>query len=129
VEICLWGWYWWSSCNGGITFRFSKKFTNLLLNQEIHTCVIHRCALASGTLPTSLKIVLDSTIKLSIPSNLEACTPACFKEHGVNSTHEVLFHPSVRWLSKRNCSKLRSCDNYGNQKSKKSTFFCFCQRL
>ena len=56
MEICLWDWYWWSSCNGGITFRFSKKFPNLLLNQEIHSCVIHRCALASGTLPTFWKL-------------------------------------------------------------------------
>jgi len=43
---------------------FQKKFTNLLLKHKVHTCIIHRCALACRTLSTPLKNVMDSTIKL-----------------------------------------------------------------
>jgi len=76
--------------------------------KDTHLCHTQMCA-CQRNFTYFLKIVLDSTTISSIPSNLEACTPACFKEHCVNSTHGVLFHPSARWLSKRKCSKLRLC--------------------
>jgi len=58
------------SCSG-----FQQMFKNALLKQKVHTCIIHRCVPAWRTLPTPLKNVLDSTMKLSITSNMEALTP------------------------------------------------------
>ena len=57
-----------------------KKVQELAPEAKGIHCVIHRCALASRTLPAPLKNVMDSTIKiLSITWNLEALPAACLK--------------------------------------------------
>jgi len=44
VEICLWGFYWWRSCNDGITFRLSKKVQELALKAKgKHLCPSQMC--------------------------------------------------------------------------------------
>jgi len=76
VEICLWGLYWWSSCNDGIMFRHSKKVHKRAPKAKGALCHSQICIWSQNS-PTLLKNVLDSTSKLAITSNLEASTPAC----------------------------------------------------
>jgi len=71
----------------------------------VNTCVIHRCALTSRTLPTPLKNWLDSTIKTIDYIKSGSLNTCLFKElyKDMKSVHEVLLvHTSVRPLAKRN---------------------------
>ena len=92
--------YWQSSCNDGITFRFSeKKFKNLFLKEMDNTCVVHRCALPSRTSPTLLKNGLDSTIKIIDYIKSGSLHSCLFKElyKDMKLAHEaLLLHTSVR---------------------------------
>ena len=68
-------------------------------------CMIHRYALASRTLPTSLMEVLESVIKIVNYMKTQALNTRLFKElcKDMNADHEVLlFYTAVRWLSKGN---------------------------
>lgn len=68
-------------------------------------CMIHRYALASRTLPTSLMEVLESVIKIVNYIKTQALNTRLFKElcKDMNADHEVLlFYTAVRWLSKGN---------------------------
>jgi len=64
-------------------------------------------------LPAPPKNVLDSTIQITNYSKSGSFNTCLFKElcKDMKSTHEVLFHMSVRWLSKGNvlnCISIRS---------------------
>ena len=68
-------------------------------------CMIHRYALACKTLPSSLKNVLSSVVKIVNFVKKSATTSRLFKqlcrEMNLNSDHETfLFYTAVRWLSK-----------------------------
>ena len=110
MEIYLWGWYWWNSCNGGITFWLSKKVHELASKAKGTHCVIHRCALARRTVPTPLKNVLDSTIKLSITSNLQALTPACLKNFAWIQHTEFFYSTRLYAGYRKEMFHLRLCD-------------------
>ena len=65
--------------------------------------MIHRYALACKTLPSALKNVLSSVVKIFNFVKNCATTSCLFKQLGrkLNSDHEtLLFYPAVRWLSK-----------------------------
>ena len=68
-------------------------------------CIIHREALASRTLPTELRDVLDVAIKVVNFIKAGALNSRLFKLlcKDMESEHEaLLFHTNVRWLSKGN---------------------------
>jgi len=104
VEIDLWNLYSWSACNDRIIFRLSKKVPELAPEAKGTHCVIRRCALAGRTSPTTLKIVLDSTI--NIANYIKSGNPnTCLFEELSNMflIHKVLlFHMLVPWLLKGN---------------------------
>ncbi|CAI6372378.1 unnamed protein product [Macrosiphum euphorbiae] len=66
-------------------------------------CLIHRQALASKNMPKSLKLVLDSAVKIvnlikARPLNSRLFTVLC---NEMGSTHKsLLLHTEVRWLSR-----------------------------
>jgi len=103
VEICLCLTellQWWNHVQ-----VFRKMFKNLLQKQKVSTCVIHRCALPSRTLPTPLKNLLDSTIQITDCIKSRSLNTCLFKElcKDMNSADDLLlFHTSVRSLSKGN---------------------------
>ncbi|KAL4104409.1 hypothetical protein QTP88_019710 [Uroleucon formosanum] len=103
----------WSKCVGfcsdgarAMTGRLSgvatriKKFAPLC--KTMH-CMIHRQALASKNMPKSLKLVLDSAVKIvnlikARPLNSRLFTVLC---NEMGSTHKsLLLHTEVRWLSR-----------------------------
>ena len=66
-------------------------------------CIIHREALASRTMSLPLKQTLDSAIKVINYINASALNTRLFKKlsHDMGAEYEsLLFHTSVRWLSK-----------------------------
>ena len=66
-------------------------------------CMIHRYVLACNTLPSSLKNVLSSVVKIVNFVKKSATTYRLFKQlcREMNSDHEtLLFYTAVRWLSK-----------------------------
>ncbi|XP_076806902.1 zinc finger BED domain-containing protein 5-like [Clavelina lepadiformis] len=68
-------------------------------------CMIHRYALACKTLPSYLKNVLDSVVKMVNFIKKSPTTSRLFKQlcKEMNSDHEtLLFYTAVRWLSKGN---------------------------
>ncbi|XP_068240097.1 zinc finger BED domain-containing protein 5-like [Palaemon carinicauda] len=68
-------------------------------------CMIHRYALASKTLPSSLQEVLESVIKIVNYIKTKALNTCLFRElcKDMNADHEVLlFYTAVCWLSKGN---------------------------
>ena len=84
---------------------FVKKAKELAPEAEGTHCFIPRYALASKTLPTELKNVLDLVVKIANFIKAGSLNTHQFKElcKDMNATLEtLLFHTSVRWLSKRN---------------------------
>ena len=67
--------------------------------------MIHRYALASKTLPDTLKQVLDSVIKIFYFVKGSALQSRLFRHfcHEMGADHEsLIYHTQVRWLSKGN---------------------------
>ena len=67
--------------------------------------MIHLYAVASKTLPASLRVVLESVIKIVNYVKTQALNTCLFKElcKDMNADHEVLlFYTAVHWLSKGN---------------------------
>ncbi|KAL4083682.1 hypothetical protein QTP88_028998 [Uroleucon formosanum] len=83
----------------GVATRIKKVAP---LCKTIH-CTIHRQALASKNMPKSLKLVLDSAVKIvnlikARPLNSRLFTVLC---NEMGSTHKsLLLHTEVRWLSR-----------------------------
>ena len=68
-------------------------------------CIIHREALASRTMPPSLKQTLDYAIKVVNYIKSSALNARLFEKlcHDLGAEYEsLLFHTSVRWLSRGN---------------------------
>ncbi|KAL4082946.1 hypothetical protein QTP88_029444 [Uroleucon formosanum] len=103
----------WSKCVGfcsdgarAMTGRLSGVATRIKkvasLCKTMH-CMIHRQALASKNMPKSLKLVLDSAVKIvnlikARPLNSRLFTVLC---NEMGSTHKsLLLHIEVRWLSR-----------------------------
>ncbi|XP_025197550.1 zinc finger BED domain-containing protein 5-like [Melanaphis sacchari] len=103
----------WSKCVGfcsdgarAMTGRLSGVATRIKkvapLCKTMH-CMIHRQALASKNMPKSLKLVLDSAVKIvnlikARPLNSRLFTVLC---NEMGSTHKsLLLHTEVRWLSR-----------------------------
>ncbi|KAL4153303.1 hypothetical protein QTP88_001154 [Uroleucon formosanum] len=103
----------WSKCVGfcsdgarAMTGRLSGVATRIKkvapLCKTMH-CTIHRQALASKNMPKSLKLVLDSAVKIvnlikARPHNSRLFTVLC---NEMGSTHKsLLLHTEVRWLSR-----------------------------
>ena len=89
----------------GSNSGFRKKIKDLAPQAKGTHCVIHRYALASKTLPTSLQNVLNSVIKIVYRIKSGSLNTRLFKQlcKDMSSSHEVLlFYTSVRWLSKGN---------------------------
>lgn len=71
-------------------------------------CMIHRQALASKTLPTELKLVFDTTVKMVNFVKSSALNTRLFRLlcSDLDSVHEILlYHTEVRWLSRGNVVK------------------------
>ena len=89
-----------------VQIQASKKMIRDLASQANNThCVIHRYALASKALSTSLQDVLNSVIKIVNCIKSGSLNTRLFKQlcKDMSSSHEVLlFYTSVRWLSKGN---------------------------
>ena len=71
-------------------------------------CMIHRQALAAKTLPTELKEVLDTTVKMVNFIKSSALNTRLFRLlcSDLDSGHEtLLYHTEVRWLSRGNVVK------------------------
>ena len=67
--------------------------------------LIHREALASKTLPAALKVTLETVIRIVNRIKGEALNTRLFRKlcQDMDSAHQdLLFHTSVRWLSKGN---------------------------
>ena len=82
-----------------------KKIKDLAPQAKGTHCVIHRYALASKTLPTSLQDVLNSVIKIVNCIESGSLNTCLFKQlcKDMSSSHGVLlFYMSVCWLSKGN---------------------------
>ena len=82
-----------------------KKVKKLVLEAKGAHCFIHRYALASKTLPSTLQKVLDLGKVIVNCIKAGSLNTRHFKElcKDKNSTHETLFfHTAVRWLSKGN---------------------------
>ena len=89
----------------GAQSGFQKKVKELAPHATGTHCLIHRYALACKTLPPCLQNVLDSVIKIVNYIKSGSLNTRLFKQLYVdmNSAHEtLLFHTSVRWLSKGN---------------------------
>ena len=96
-------------CMGGTPAMLGSKFGFQMKVKEksplvkgVH-CMIHRYALAYKTLPSSLKNVLSSVVKLVNFLKKSATTSRLFKQfcREMNSDHETLFfYTAVRWLLK-----------------------------
>ena len=84
---------------------FTKKVKKLAPEAKGTHCFIHRYAFASKTLPTALKNILDSVVKIVNFIKADSLNTHQFKElcKDMNAMHEVLLFPTaVRWLSKGN---------------------------
>ena len=82
---------------------FQSRVKKLAPQENGINCIIHRYALASKTLPTSLQEVLESVIKMVNYVKTQALNTRLFKElcKEMNADYEVLiFYTAVRWLSK-----------------------------
>nr|XP_047142506.1 SCAN domain-containing protein 3-like [Hydra vulgaris] len=95
-------------CKSGLQTRVKEIAPNVV---GVH-CFIHRQALATKTLPGSLKTVFNQLVKLvnyikSSALNTRLFTKFC---SDLNAEHnKLLFYTSVRWLSAGNFSKDFSC--------------------
>ena len=84
---------------------YTKKVKKLAPEAKDTHCFIHRYALASKTLPTALKNILDLVVKIVNFIKAGSINTRQFKElcKDMNVMHEILlFHTAVRWLSKGN---------------------------
>ena len=84
---------------------FVKKVKELAPEAKGTHYFIHRYAPTSKTLPTELKNVLDSVVKIVNFIKAGSLKTCQLKElcKDMNATHEtLLFHTAVRWLSKGN---------------------------
>ena len=89
---------------------FVKKVKELAPEAKSTHCFIHRYALASKTLPTALKNVLDLVAKIVNFIKAGSLNTRQFKEFckDMNAMHETLhFHTVVRLVFKRQRSKPR----------------------
>ena len=120
VEICLWGLYWWSSCNYGITFRHSKKVQELSPKPKGALCHSEYMYLLAKLTNSSEKCSGFHFKFGSYTSNMEALTPAClnnspktcFRHTKFYSTHlydgcwkETFQTTFVRWRTKQSYSQ------------------------
>ena len=98
-----------SICTDGAPAMMGVKsgFTSLVKKKAPHVisthCVLHRYALASKTLPPTLKIVMDKIIQTVNFIRARALNHRLFKAfcEEMGSEHSVLLlHTEVRWLSR-----------------------------
>ena len=84
---------------------FVKKVKELASEAKITHCSIQRYALASKTLPTALKNVLDLVLKIVNFIKAGSLNTRQFKEFSkeMNAMHKpLLFHTAVHWFSRGN---------------------------
>ena len=84
---------------------FAKKVKELVPEAKGTHCFIHRYALASKTLSTALKNILDLVVKIVNFIKAGSLNTRQFIElcEDMNAMHEILlFHTAVQWLSKGN---------------------------
>ena len=96
---CLWSLYRWSSCYDGIPVRLYKKVKKLAPEAKGTHCFIHRYALASKTLPTALKNILNLVVKIVNFIKAGSLNTRQFKElcEDMKAMHKILlFHTAVR---------------------------------
>uniref|UniRef100_UPI00358F67E6 SCAN domain-containing protein 3-like n=1 Tax=Myxine glutinosa TaxID=7769 RepID=UPI00358F67E6 len=89
----------------GLKSGFQTRVKELAPQAKGIHCMIHRYALASKTLPATLREVLDSVIKIVNYVKAGALNTRLFKElcKDVDADHEVLlFYMAIRWLSRGN---------------------------
>ena len=89
----------------GFQSGFTKKVKELAPEAKGTHCFIHRYALASKTLPTAFKNILDLVVKIVNFIEADSLGTRQFKElcKYMNAMYEILlFHTAVRWLSKDN---------------------------
>ena len=112
----------------GFQMKVKEKFPQV---KGVH-CMIHRYALACKTLPSSLKNVLSSVVKIVNFVKKSASISCLFKQlyREMNSDHgTLLFYAPVRWLSKKNVVtrffELRTEIKLFLELKKKNTFINF----
>ena len=93
----------WCSCYVVSTSGFAALIRREVPNVNVTHCMLHRHAITSKTLPTFLKEVFDSVVKIVNYILARASNNRIFKEFckEIGSDHEVLlYHTEVRWLSR-----------------------------
>ena len=118
----------------GIHSGFRARVKRVNPVSKHNHCMIHRYALASKTLPSDLKLVLDDIVTMvnfikSIALNTRVFCLLCQE---IDIDHEnLMFYTEVRWLSRGNMlSRVSSLKNQlleyfeGDWKEKSKLFFC-----